>query len=109
MNATEMGRRSDSLYYDNVSRRELCDRIAHLESDLEDAKDKNAEVWGSLKARETKLAFQIDDNAKLRGLVKALLQCHVEDTDTCAKCSYRSPLHGGCMADVMADNLGIEV
>ena len=45
MNATEMGRRSDSLYYDNVSRRELCDRIAHLESDLEDAKDKNAKLW----------------------------------------------------------------
>ena len=44
MNATEMGRRSDSLYYDNVSRRELCDRIAHLESDLEDAKDKNAKL-----------------------------------------------------------------
>ncbi len=75
MNATEMGRRSDSLYYDNVSRRELCDRIAHLESDLEDAKDKNAEVWGSLKAREMKLAFQIDDNAKLRELCAMLYRC----------------------------------
>lgn len=49
------------------------------------------------------------ENAKLRELVRALLQCHVEDTDTCAKCSYRSPLHGGCMADVKADELGVEV
>lgn len=49
------------------------------------------------------------ENAKLRKMVHALLQCHIEDTDTCSKCDFRSPLHGGCMADVMADELGIEV
>ena len=48
-------------------------------------------------------------NAELRGLVHALLRCNVEDHDICAKCDYRSPLHGGCMADVKADELGIEV
>lgn len=32
MSATSRARRSDSLYYDNVSRRELCDMIASLES-----------------------------------------------------------------------------
>ena len=44
MNATERARRSDALYYDNISRRELCDRIANLESDLEDSKAKNAKL-----------------------------------------------------------------
>lgn len=38
MNATERARRSDSLYFDNVSRRELCDKVAFLESDMEDIK-----------------------------------------------------------------------
>ena len=33
MTATEIARRSDSLYYDSVSRRFLCDRIAYLEAD----------------------------------------------------------------------------
>lgn len=49
------------------------------------------------------------ENAKLRKLVHTLLQCHVENADTCAKCECRSPLHGGCMADVKADELGVEV
>lgn len=39
MTATEQARRSDSLYYDNINRRELCDMIAHLEADLEKAND----------------------------------------------------------------------
>ena len=38
MNATERGRRSDALYYDNISRRDLCDMIANLESDLAESK-----------------------------------------------------------------------
>ena len=45
MSATERGRRSDSLYYDNISRRELCDKVAFLEADLKEAKEE-------LKARE---------------------------------------------------------
>ena len=49
------------------------------------------------------------ENARLRELVHALLQCHVEDADTCAKCECRSPLHGGCMADVKADELGVQL
>lgn len=44
MNATEKGRRSDALYYDNVTRRNLCDRIANLESDLTESKAKNAKL-----------------------------------------------------------------
>lgn len=49
------------------------------------------------------------ESAKLRELVHVLLQCRVEGDDICAKCNYRSPLHGGCMADVKADELGVEV
>lgn len=41
---TEISRRSDSLYYDNISRRELCDRIAYMESDLSEAKKLLIEV-----------------------------------------------------------------
>lgn len=33
MAATSEAKRSDSLYYDNVNRRSLCDMVAHLESD----------------------------------------------------------------------------
>ena len=44
MNATERARRSDALYYDNISRRELCDMIAHLESDLAESKAENAKL-----------------------------------------------------------------
>lgn len=32
--ATEHARRSDALYQGNISRRELCDRIAYLEEAL---------------------------------------------------------------------------
>ena len=31
--ATERARRSDSLYYGNVSRRELCNMVARLENE----------------------------------------------------------------------------
>lgn len=63
MNATEMGRRSDSLYYDNVSRRELCDRIAHLESDLDAAKNDLSIFSGELVKSKA-------ENIKLRKLVR---------------------------------------
>ena len=32
--ATEIARRSDSLYFDKISRRELCDMVAYLENRL---------------------------------------------------------------------------
>lgn len=47
MNATDRGRRSDALYYDNISRRELCDRIANLESDM-DSHRARAQHWRKL-------------------------------------------------------------
>ena len=33
---TEKARRSDSLYFDNVKRRLLCDMVANLEADRDD-------------------------------------------------------------------------
>ena len=44
MNATRKARRSDSLYFGTVGRRELCDIIAHLESEMERYKDMNIKV-----------------------------------------------------------------
>lgn len=39
MTPTEKARRSDSLHYDNVSRRALCDMIARLEDENERLKE----------------------------------------------------------------------
>lgn len=44
MTPTEKARRAEALYYDNnnITRRTLCQRIANLESDLEDTKAENS-------------------------------------------------------------------
>lgn len=47
MNAKDRARRSDALHYGTDSRRALCDRIANLESDLEDAR-KECEQWQAM-------------------------------------------------------------
>lgn len=39
MDVTDITRRSDSLYYGSINRRDLCDKIAYLEADLVDARD----------------------------------------------------------------------
>ena len=73
MNATERGRRSDALYYDNISRRELCDMIAHLESVLAESKA---------------------ENAKLRELVRDMWHegmCECGSRGKCASCEYDYP------------------
>ena len=73
MNATERGRRSDALYYDNISRRELCDMIAHLESDLAESKA---------------------ENAKLRELAADMWNegmCECGSRGKCARCEYGYP------------------
>jgi len=44
MTPTEKARRAEALYYDNnnITRRTLCQRIANLEADLEDARAENS-------------------------------------------------------------------
>ena len=66
MNATERAKRSDELHYDNIPRRALCDRIANLESDIEDARTKADE---------------------LRELVSDMMR-FFEDGDWCDKCNH---------------------
>ena len=41
---TERAKRSDSLYYGNTKRRELCDRAALLESDNEELKERVSDL-----------------------------------------------------------------
>lgn len=41
INVTKIGKRSDALYYGTVKRRELCDMIAHLESDLAQERERS--------------------------------------------------------------------
>ena len=82
MNATERARRSDALYYDNISRRELCDMIAHLESDLAESKA---------------------ENAKLRELVEYMHRCFVRGHDWGPYCAGETV----CVEQRMRE-LGIE-
>lgn len=39
MGVTDIARRSDALYHDNVKRRDLCDKVAYLEADLREARE----------------------------------------------------------------------
>ena len=68
MNATERGRRSDALYYDNISRRDLCDMIANLESDLAESKAENAKLNAQLERLVTLLRVDCDIDASWDGL-----------------------------------------
>lgn len=45
--ATELARRSDALYQGNISRRELCDRIAYLEEALREKQQGEEGACGS--------------------------------------------------------------
>lgn len=69
MDVTEQARRSDALHYDNVSRRELCNMVARLESDLEDSKAKNAKTLEVGTRWMAKAARLESENTKLRELV----------------------------------------
>lgn len=45
MNVTQQERRIQALYDDaNVSRRYLCERVVHLEADMEDVRAENAKL-----------------------------------------------------------------
>ena len=118
MNATEKGRRSDALYYDNVTRRNLCDRIANLESDLTESKAENdklreriheLEMEGSDHFYRTAYAEDANrtleaENAKLRELVADMWNegmCECDERGACAECEYH-------YTDRMRE-LGIEV
>lgn len=77
MNATERAKRSDELHYDNIPRRALCDRIANLESDIEDMKAENAKLQETLQRRTKQFESMTEmwvergvDNAKLQELAQ---------------------------------------
>lgn len=65
MNATKKARRSDSLYFGTVGRRELCDIIAHLESEME-RKDMNIKVKLAPTAYPPVRAHDTDAGADIR-------------------------------------------
>ena len=52
MTATDRGRRSDALYYDNVGmqRRRLCDMIANLESNNAELRELAKDMLSELRA-----------------------------------------------------------
>lgn len=48
MAATGEARRSDSLYYGSITRRELCNMVVHLESDSEQLKKLVADMLATI-------------------------------------------------------------
>lgn len=112
MNATERARRSDALYYDNISRRELCDRIANLESDLEDSKAKNAKTFEVGKRWMARAARFESENTKLRELVRHLYECmcnvDADGNHECDSCEYNDA-ESECDFERLMRELGIEV
>ena len=49
MNATEKARRSDSLYFGEISRRELCNMVSNLESDMKIQNEDNVRMNDELR------------------------------------------------------------
>lgn len=60
MTSTERARRSDSLYFGYVKRRELCDMVAQREHEVEDL---------------------MSENVKLRELMRGMRLCSNDDAD----------------------------
>ena len=103
-----MSEADDVLHSIDQLRRDLSGYHGQLKAhnDLQRHCDNQRKRIGELEALYAGAKAEI---AELREMVHALLQCNVEGDDICAKCNYRSPLHGGCMADVKADELGVDV
>lgn len=70
MTATDRGRRSDALYYDNVGmqRRRLCDMIANLESDNAELREllrqalwaRDDADWASIVSKAIGMGVELD-------------------------------------------------
>lgn len=45
-------RRGDALYFDSVSRRELCDKVARIEAEERELRDCIADLWRELHAEQ---------------------------------------------------------
>ncbi len=110
MTATERARRSDALYYGGGPKRYLCDRIANVESDLEDAEAENARLRERITTQKQTIQAYRDEsrewrevaeraqaeNAKLRELVRK-----VENYERmgCNKCAYEDSCDAGTLYD----------
>lgn len=64
--ATKRARRSDALYYSDIIRRGLCDRIAALESELEERREGNMLVQIDEGAYEPVRAHETDAGMDIR-------------------------------------------
>jgi hypothetical protein len=132
-----MARRSDSLYMDtkNMHRRQLCDMVAHRETDIEDLRDEAYGLRcdiGRLENENARLRSELEsvgtasylygrsdlkaENVKLRDAVRVLVYCggHV-DCDGCPLNGNPNDTHVtvewfACDAlHEMIDKLGVEV
>lgn len=74
MTPTQQARRSDALYYGEITRRELCDRISHLEADLEDKMQVNVKL--SPMAYLPERAHDTDAGADIRTPESFTLKAH---------------------------------
>lgn len=80
MTPTEQARRSDALYYGKVTRRELCDMVSHLESDLGDERNANRYL------QEVAASVMYSDYEKLPRICPRL--CVTRTDNGCLHCAY---------------------
>ena len=100
MTATDRGRRSDALYYDNVGmqRRRLCDMVANLESD-------NAELREQMDGLVSSLRNDWQIEASWDGLRRFwYIGWTDEHVESCAECAKGL----GAYADSLCDTLKAE-
>ena len=100
MTATDRGRRSDALYYDNVGmqRRRLCDMVANLESD-------NAELREQMDGLASSLRNDWQIEASWDGLRRVwYVGWTDEHVESCAECAKEL----GAYADSLCDPLKAE-
>lgn len=99
MNATQQERRIQALYDDaNVSRRNLCERVVHLEADMGDTSAENAKLR-ELAAGIGHLLFVLD--------VDYCVACPRDDINH--PCPVYTVKGGECLYKSDMRELGIEV
>lgn len=96
---TEKARRAEALYYDNnnITRRTLCHMIANLESDLKDARTRNAKLLEYITSQKQTIQAYRDESrewcevAERAQAENAKLREELESVGTAATCQNVAP------------------
>lgn len=120
MTPTQQERRIQALYDDaNVSRRNLCERVVHLEADMEELRcklsstfDERERMFRANVEKNCDLMRLMDENAKLRKLVRHMYECmgniDADGNHECYSCEYENT-DGKCDFGRRMRELGVEL